>query len=396
MNANGSWSLYVFDDSAGDTGAISNGWSLALTSITPVNQLADLGLTAVAAPSPGLVGGTLTYTFTITNAGPNTATSVAFTNVLPAGVTLVSAGASQGTVLTTPASVIVNLGTLNAGAIATVTNVVTVTTAAIPQGVTNGTLTSVANVAANETDLNPVNNSVSVVTTVNRPVADLGLAQTVAPDPVVVGYSLTNTVVITNRGPGTALSAVLTEPLPPGAGFIAASSSSTVGTITSAGGTVTCALGDLASNATATVIIVLTNSAPGLMTNAVSLSTGSYDPVSTNNSATYVATVVNPSPQIINAGAVLTYESGPVNGAIDPGETVTLSLALANIGSLDTVNLKATLLPSGGVTSPSGPQYYGALIHGGPSAARSFTFTAASVLQRRYVATLQLQDERPA
>ncbi len=115
--------------------------------------------------------------------------------------------------------------------------------------------------AAYETDLNPANNSVSVVTTVNRPVADLGLTQTVAPDPVVVGYSLTNTVVITNRGPGTGLSAVLTEPLPPGAGFIAASSSSTVGALTSAAGAVTCALGDLASNATATVIIVLTNSA---------------------------------------------------------------------------------------------------------------------------------------
>ena len=61
-----------------------------------------------------------------------------------------------------------------------------------------------ANVGASETDLNPANNSVSVVTTVNRPVADLGLAQTVAPDPVIVGYSLTNTVVITNNGPGTA------------------------------------------------------------------------------------------------------------------------------------------------------------------------------------------------
>jgi uncharacterized repeat protein (TIGR01451 family) len=393
-NANGPWSLYVFDDSAGDKGAISNGWSLALTSITPVNQVADLGVTAVAAPSPGLVGGALTYAFTITNGGPNTATLVVFTNVLPAGVTLVSAGASQGNVLTTPTSVIVNLGTLNAGAIATVTNVVTVTTAAI-QGVTGGTVTNVANVAADEIDLNPVNSSVAVVTTVNRPVADVGLTQTVAPDPVVVGYGLTNTVVITNVGPGTGLSVVLTEPLPPGVGFIAASSSSTVGTITSNNGAVTCALGDLASNATATVLIVLTNSAPGLMTNTVFVSSSSYDPNTNNNSATYVATVVNPAPQIISAGAVLTYESGPVNGAIDPGETVTLSLALANIGTLDTVNLKATLQASGGVTSPSGPQYYGALIYGGPSTARSFTFTAASVLASAVVATLQLQDESP-
>jgi uncharacterized repeat protein (TIGR01451 family) len=392
LNPNGSWSLFVFDDSPGDTGAISNGWSLTLSSITPVNKLADLGLTAVAAPSPALVGGTLTYTFAITNGGPNAATFVTFTNVLPVGATLVSAGASQGTALTSPASVIVNLGTLNAGAIATVTNVVTITTTALPPGVTNGTVTSAANVAAFENDLNPVNNSVSVVTAVTRPVADLGLTQTVAPDPVVVGYSLTNTIVITNRGPSTASGVVLTEPLPPGVGFIAVSSSTTVGTITANNSAVTCALGDLASNATATILIVLFDSAPGLMTNTVSLSAGSYDPSPADNSSTYVATVVNPAPQIVNAGAVLTYESGPVNGVIDAGETVTLSLALANTGSLDTSDLTATLLPAGGVITPSGPQDYGVLVYGGPSTARSFTFKAASDLDGGVVATLQLKD----
>ena len=394
LDPSGPWSLYVFDDH--DGGSISNGWSLALTMITPVNQLADLALSAVAAPTNSILAGkTLTYTFSITNRGPNTATSVAFTNVLPAGVTLLSASPSQGNIITNATSLIVNLGTLATGTNATIIVVVTPTAAAIPQGLTNATLTSSANVAASETDVNPGNNSVSVVTVVNRPFAELGLTQTVAPDPVVVGHSLTNTVVITNNGPGTALSAVLTEPLPPGAGFIAASSSSTVGAFTNTGGAVTCILGDLASNATATVIIVLTNSAPGRMTNTVVLSTGSYDSNTNNNSSTYVATVVNPAPQIINAGAVLIDEESPRNGAIDPGETVTLSLGLANIGSLDTVNLKATLQASGGVTSPSGPQSYGSLSYGGPSAARAFSFKAAAVLGAGIVATLQLQDERP-
>ena len=394
LDPSGPWSLYVFDDH--DSGSISNGWSLALTMITPVNQLADLALSAVAAPTNSILAGkTLTYTFSITNRGPNTATSVAFTNVLPAGVTLLSASPSQGNIITNATSLIVNLGTLATGTNATIIVVVTPTAAAIPQGLTNATLTSSANVAASETDVNPGNNSVSVVTVVNRPFAELGLTQTVAPDPVVVGHSLTNTVVITNNGPGTALSAVLTEPLPPGAGFIAASSSSTVGAFTNTGGAVTCILGDLASNATATVIIVLTNSAPGRMTNTVVLSTGSYDSNTNNNSSTYVATVVNPAPQIINAGAVLIDEESPRNGAIDPGETVTLSLGLANIGSLDTVNLKATLQASGGVTSPSGPQSYGSLSYGGPSAARAFSFKAAAVLGAGIVATLQLQDERP-
>jgi uncharacterized repeat protein (TIGR01451 family) len=392
VNPNGAWSLYVFDDHSGDAGGITNGWSLALTAISPVNQVADLGLTAVATPNSALAGTMVTYIFTVTNGGPNTATFVSFTNILPAGVTLVSSSPSQGTVLTTPTSVIASLGTLNFGATATVTNVVALTAAPIPPGLTTATLTNTANVAADESDLNPVNNVAAAVITIVRPVADLSLAQAVAPDPVPVGYNLTNTVTIANHGPGTAVNAILTQPLPPGVGFIAASSSSTVGTLTSTASAVTCLLGNLASNATATVTIVLTNSAPGLMTNTVTLGSDSFDPNPTNNSASYVATVVSQSPQIINAGAVLTYESGPINGAIDPGETVTLSLALANIGSLDTVNLQATLLPSGGVISPSGPQFYGALVHGGPAAARSFTFTSAAAPGGATIATLQLQD----
>ena len=352
---NGAWSLYIFDDHSGDAGAISNGWSFSLSTISPVNQVADLGLTGVAVPNPALAGTTFTYVFAITNGGPNTATFVSFTNGLPAGVTLISSSTSQGSVLTTPTNVTASLGTLNAGAIATVTNVVAVTSAPIPPGSTTATLTNTASVTADQSDLNPVNNTVSVVSTLNRQTVDLRLAQAVAPDPVVVGYSLTNAVTLTNRGPGTAFNAVLTQPLPPGVGFIPASSSSTVGTITSANGTVTCALGNLASNAAATVTIVLTNSAPGRMTNTVTLTTDSYDPYPTNDTATYVATVVPPAPQIINAGAVLTSESGPVNGAIDSGETVTVSLALANTGSLDTANLHGDLAVLGRRHLPQRP-----------------------------------------
>ncbi len=392
-NPNGTWSLFVNDHTAGDTGSIAGGWSLAFTTITPVNQLADLYIAALDAPDPIAAGEALTYTFTVGNFGPNVASSVAFTNVLPAGVTLVSASSSQGTVITNATTVLVNLGPLASGAAATVTVMAVPSLAAIPFGQNSVILTSTAGAASSETDPNPANNSLSVGTTVQRPIVDLGVSLVATPSPASAGNYLTNSIVITNRGPAIAADVVLTNPLPAGAAFVSAVSSA--GSCSNIGGAIVCSLGSLPANSSATVAIILTPSLLGLLTNTVSVATASHDTNAANNTASYVVSVASPATQILSVGAVITQESGPVNGLVDAGETVTVSLALANIGSLDTVNLKATLLPSGGVTSPSLPQNYGALIRGGAAVAKSFTFTATSVPGAAVVATLQVRDERP-
>ena len=96
---------------------------------------------------------------------------------------------------------------------------------------------------------------------------------------------------------------------------------------------------------------------------------------------------------ISSAGATITAEGCvPANGAVDPGETVTVSFCVQNIGVANTANLVATLQVSGGVTSPSGPQNYGVVVAAGPPVCRNFTFTANGTCGGTITATLQLQD----
>ncbi|MBP7867716.1 MAG: S8 family serine peptidase, partial [Acidobacteria bacterium] len=101
------------------------------------------------------------------------------------------------------------------------------------------------------------------------------------------------------------------------------------------------------------------------------------------------------TPNIVAAGSSVTTEDcSPANGAVDPGEGVTVDLGLRNTGDGATSSLVATLLPGGGVTNPGPPQAYGAIAPGGPTVTRSFTFTADPLLPcgSTLTLTLQLQD----
>lgn len=99
------------------------------------------------------------------------------------------------------------------------------------------------------------------------------------------------------------------------------------------------------------------------------------------------------TPLLIPTDASLAAENcGAGNDAIDPDETVSVRLAMQNAGSIDTTNIVATLLPTGGVTAPSGPVLYGALLAGGNTETNEFTFTADGTCGSIITATLSLQD----
>ncbi len=93
-----------------------------------------------------------------------------------------------------------------------------------------------------------------------------------------------------------------------------------------------------------------------------------------------------------SSGTRLVTESGPVNGVIDPSETVTVEFALRNIGSTNSSSLVATLVATNGITPLSGSQNYGSVLAGGPAVARSFMFTATGTNGASLTAVVHLQD----
>ena len=97
--------------------------------------------------------------------------------------------------------------------------------------------------------------------------------------------------------------------------------------------------------------------------------------------------------QPVPHGHLLVSENNlPPNGAVDPGETVTLNFGLRNIGDSAANNLTATLLETGGIRSPSGPQNYGVLTASGATVTRPFTFTADGPCGSSVTALFALED----
>jgi uncharacterized repeat protein (TIGR01451 family) len=120
----------------------------------------DMSVTKTDSPDPVGPGGTLTYHLTVTNNGtpamPATTSGVTLTDVLPAGVTFVSATPSSGTCSGT-STVVCRLGIFPSGATATIDIVVTAPN-------TLAVLENTATVAAATTDPMPENNTATVVT----------------------------------------------------------------------------------------------------------------------------------------------------------------------------------------------------------------------------------------
>ena len=166
------------------------------------------------------VGTDVTFTVTITNNGPNDLTEfgadagIEVTDLLPAGLALVSATPSAGTY--DSGTGLWSLGALPVSGSETLTIVATVTEA--------GLFTNTAALTGSSLpDTNGANDSGDAA--VEGRVADLAVDKVVDNAAVDVGTDVTFTVTLTNNGPNDATGVTVTDQLPAGLAFVSATAS---------------------------------------------------------------------------------------------------------------------------------------------------------------------------
>jgi uncharacterized repeat protein (TIGR01451 family) len=189
FNGTDSFTYVVIDAGVPLPAETSNVATVTLT-VTPT---ADLAVTKTVSDATPNVGDQITFTVTLSNLSPDDATGVFVTDLLPAGVSLVSANPSQGTY--NPGSGVWNVGAVSSAVAQTLSITATVDS---PAAQTNtGTIS-----AADQFDPDAANNTASVTETPQQ--ADLAVTKTVSNATPNVGDQITFTITLSNQGPDDA------------------------------------------------------------------------------------------------------------------------------------------------------------------------------------------------
>jgi uncharacterized repeat protein (TIGR01451 family) len=341
--ANASVVIKIRPQSTGTITNQANVLSLALDADMPDNSAsaettvvpaADLSLTKTDSPDPLLLGQQLTYTLTVQNSGPETATAVSLTDTLPGDVTFDSATPTQGSCSESAGTVTCALDAIADAGSASVEIKVT------PQA--TGTIINEATVSSEVGDPNTADNSASVQTTVD-PVADLSVSKSDSPDPILVEELLTYSLSVHNAGPSSAAGVSLTDDLPAGVTFDSAVPSQ--GTCSEESGVVTCTFGTLADEDTVTVEIKVRPQAAGSISNQADVTSDTHDPASADNSASTETTVNRV------ADLSLTKSDSPDPAVVN--EQVTYTLSIHNSGPSNATGVSVTDTLPGGVNYES-------------------------------------------
>jgi uncharacterized repeat protein (TIGR01451 family)/gliding motility-associated-like protein len=178
-----------------------------------VNNISDIEILKITTTPIVYPGGTVEYILTVTNHGPADAVNVTVTDVLPAGLTFVSAVASTGTW----SDPVWTIGTLAAGSSAMLT-----LTALLDATITGGT--EIVNTAIAESDtFDPDSTNNISDALIIAAYADLSVVKVSHQQSVIANELLSYTITVTNLGIATAYGVEITDQLPAEVHFISAS-----------------------------------------------------------------------------------------------------------------------------------------------------------------------------
>jgi CSLREA domain-containing protein/uncharacterized repeat protein (TIGR01451 family) len=297
------------------------------TDADPLTPQADMGITNTDGQTSAIPGTPLTYTIVVTNAGPSDAPDTAISDTFPAALTNVTWECATTGGASCPAS---GNGDLNVNITLAANSEVTFTVSGDIAPDATGDLTNVAalTLAPGVTDIGTAPDSAQDTTTL-IPTVDLGLDKTDAQATTRPGEILTYTLLISNTGPSSAISATLTDTFPAQISGISWVCAATPGSACPASGS-----GDisatvmLAPNGALTITITGTVviTASGVLTNTayVTAPPGVTESGPLPNSATDTTTIVP-----FEADLTVT-TSGPLTAT--PGTALTFTVAVYNAG----------------------------------------------------------------
>jgi len=278
---------------------MANNTATAIDVVAAAGQ-ADLSMSNTPSVSSIAAGSNVTYTQVITNLGPvaTTAGTATLTQAVPANMNFRSMTPPAGWTCATPA--VGGTGTItctaNAGTSIALNGTATFSlvmqvNASTPSGtdIPDTVTASAGNVVPGLT----TNSATATVLVANANSADMAIVKTAAPNPVSQGDNLTYTLAVTNNGPASATNVTVMDTLPTAVTYVSATT--TAGTCSEAGGTVTCLLGTMANAGTATVTILTVAGTPGTASNTATVSADQTDPNPGNNSSTQTETIAAPT-----------------------------------------------------------------------------------------------------
>jgi uncharacterized repeat protein (TIGR01451 family) len=321
-----------------DTDA-SNNSATAVSAISPQPEADDLVISATA--DPGMVdpGGTVTFTITVTNNGPDAAVNAALSTAVPDFTQFRSLTAPDGWTASTPAvgdvgDVSASIASLGSGESAVFSFVVWVRNDAPARG----TLTANASVASDTNDTDATNNSATAVkTTTPRPdQCDLAIAVSPAPQSVAQGGLLTFTVTVVNNSAVAATNVGLNFNMPDATTFEAFTTPggwTTQAPAVGTSGIIEAWTGQVDPGAsivfTIAVRVDATASVGSTITCSASVVSESIDANQADNTAQASATVAPPLTADVTVG--ISADANPAT----VGQAVTYTIVVSNVGEGD-------------------------------------------------------------